>query len=79
MVNINRTIRQIYQSHIEQLSKSDRLRLVSLILDDLTQDIEPQSEKDLSDPRLFLSLAKNERDKLLEQQAQEAHELYQLD
>lgn len=77
MVKINQTIRQIYHSYIKQLSESDRLRLASLILNDLTQDIEPQLEKDISDPRLFLSLSKNERDTLLEQQAQQASELYQ--
>ncbi len=75
--NVNQTIRQIYHDYIEGLSKSDRLCLASLILIDLTQDIEPQPERDLSDPRKFLSLSKKERDKLLEKQAQEASELYQ--
>ena len=75
--NVNQTIRQIYHDYIEQLSKSDRLCLASLILNDLTQDIKSQPEQDLSDPRKFLNLSKEKRDKLLEEQAREASELYQ--
>ncbi len=75
--NVDRTIRQIYHNYIERLSKSDRLCLASLILNDLTQDIKSQPEQDLSDPRKFLSLSKEERDKLLEKQAREASKLYQ--
>ena len=75
--DVSQTIRQIYRDYIEQLSKSDRLCLASLILNDLTQDIKPQPEEDVSDPRKFLSLSKEERDKLLEKQAREASELYQ--
>jgi hypothetical protein len=32
MVNVKQTIQQIYHNYIEQLSKSDRLCLASLIL-----------------------------------------------
>lgn len=77
MLDTDKIARQIYYTHAAKLSKSDRLRLASLILEDLTQNIEPESEMDISDPRFFSSLSKNERDRLLKKQAQEACELYQ--